>query len=665
MPFDISTAKPVQQQAAPIETIFDPTTAKPATAPGTQEQILSSARKLDVGIEQYVPDAVSEAMAAVNRGIVNLADFMTVDQVNNILEVIGSDKRVPTLSEQPIVQAATTGGIMEPGLGREMIRTGGEMMAPGAMMGGVMRKTAQALPKLAPSVESTTAGVVRQMGAGTAPGDITLSAISGAGTEVGRETGGETGALIGAVLAPTSAIGAKTAFTKLLGAGKSGIESFMRSTADMTEEGASTLLAESMVREGLSPDDITKRMADLGPEAMPADIGTSFARLLRLASNKIPRIEGQVSDVFSARHAGQGNRVLSALDDATGTSSLTMDDEIARLDKTLGPQIRDMYAAAGEKGLRLSEKLRKLLEGKSDLGKAREAADIRLANKRAMGDTISNIDVINATKQELDDRIGVAIRAGEKHKVRDLVRLKNAMVDEADESIPEYKQARSLFAGKASLENAADSGLMFLKMKPRDMEALTRTFGESEKRMFKLGAKQAVLDKIDDISTSADAIKRLFGKNGDIKKLRYLFDDDASFKQFSDTLKRETDFVLTRRAAQENSTTFKQASDEMMAAEILRNTNEAISSPMGAANALGRILGGLSSKKGSELNIKALEEAGDILLSKGMDPTRLQALLRRGNAQHIEEALRKSLKPNLTAPYVAPITTSVIVEETN
>lgn len=607
-----------------------------------------------------VPGAgvAQELASAINRGVVDVAEFFTTDQINAVLAATGSETRVPGLGELPGVSRAIAGGGMEPGLAQDIVRTGGEMIGPGGAVGGAVRGVAGAIPKVLPGLQTAGRTVAQSLGAGTVGADIGLSAVSGAGAEIGEEVGGEEGALIGSFLAPVSA----GALGGLLKAGGSGIRSLMKSVEGMSDEGASTLLAEAMVREGLSPDDIAKQMANLGPEALPADMGVNFSRLLRTASNKVPRIEGQAAEVLGTRQAGQGNRLLSALDDATGTSSLTVDDEIARLDKVMSPQIKAMYEAAGEQPMQMTAKLTGLLEGESSVGRARIAAELRLADKRAAGDTITNIDIVNATKQELDDQIGVALRQGENNKVRDLVRLKNIMVDEADKAIPEYKEARNLFAGKAALENAAESGQMFFKMKPGDMQNITKSMGESEKRMFKLGAKQAVLDKIDSMQTTADATKRLFGRGGDVKKLRSLFDTKEEFKQFSDTLKREADFTLTRRAAQANSTTAKQIADSGSAGQALNDAAQLISSPVGATNVLGKVLGGLQAKKGTQAYTKALEDVGDILLTKGMDPTKLQAMLRRGTAKQIEQVFRNAIKPELTAPRVAPIATGVTAE---
>ena len=81
---------------------------------------------------------------------------------------------------------------------------------------------------------------------------------------------------------------------------------------------------------------------------------------------------------------------------------------------------------------------------------------------------------------------------------------------------------------------------------------------------------------------------------------------------------------------------------------------------MGAASVLGRILGGLASKRSDVAFPKALEEVGDILLSKGMDPAKLQAMLRKGNAKNIEAVFRAAIKKDLTSPRVAPVTAGAV-----
>lgn len=640
--------------------------------------------------------ALSEFASGVNRSVLGTLDFLTVDNANAILNLSGSEMRVPTAEET----FGSEGGFMELGLARDIVSTAGELAPVALGTGQVIRQAAQKLPAvtaaeaqatgavpksleaLKTEAQATGSGLLRQAAGTTAKQDVALGAASAAGMEIGEDVGGPVGAMVGSVLAP---IGAQAAVGGIKGALKLGGKAFSnwaRGIEKMSDEGASELLSQAMVREGVPPELIAQRLEQLGPEALPADLGENFARLLRTASNKVPRVEGRAKDVLNQRHAGQSGRVIDAMDDASGTSLLAVDDEIARLDTLLKPQINALYekaranpfkildqpAITGERSgtgvplsdpalVKSSKKLRALLTGNSSAARALQKTGQLLNDKRAMGDRVGDIDVIDATKKVMDDQINTALRLGKKEKVRSLVRIKNEMVRETDKFVPEYKEARNLYAGKAQLENAADSGMMFMKLKPREVDEFVQSMGESEKKMFKLGAKQAILDKVDDLQTTADTVKRLFGKNGDVKKLRSLFDDEDSFVRFKEVLDREAQFVMTRRAAQGNSTTVQQLSDMGTAEEHLGQAFSLLGSPAQAASAFGRILGGLSGKKGEEVFIRSLEKAGDILLTSGMDPKKVQAMVRKAAPNEIEEALRKVM----IKPIVGPTTPAGLI----
>ena len=107
-----------------------------------------------------------------------------------------------------------------------------------------------------------------------------------------------------------------------------------------------------------------------------------------------------------------------------------------------------------------------------------------------------------------------------------------------------------MFAGKIELEEAAKVGGEFLKLKGREVSSLTEGMGQSEKKMFKLGAKQAIEDKLDGMQINSNAIKKLFGKGGDADKLRPLFDTPEKYMEFNNVLKKEAQFSMTRQAAQ-------------------------------------------------------------------------------------------------------------------
>lgn len=79
---------------------------------------------------KQLKNTILEGMAAINRGAVEGLNFIGPDQVNAVMQLSGSDKRIPTFSDIPGVEQATEGNFMEPGTARDVVRTGGEFFSP-------------------------------------------------------------------------------------------------------------------------------------------------------------------------------------------------------------------------------------------------------------------------------------------------------------------------------------------------------------------------------------------------------------------------------------------------------------------------------------------------------------------------------------------------------
>lgn len=190
------------------------------------EQIAEDAKKAamkEKGFLQKAGDVALEGMAAVNRGAAGIVDFAATP-VNAALEFAGSDTRVPSLVSA--LSPATQGNFMEDGLGRDVVRSAGEVV-PGALaVGGVLRAGAQSLPAMGQASESIGAGALRQMGSSTAAQDAGFAALSGAGGAIGQEVGGDTGQMIGAVATPAAVAlapqMAKSALQGIFGNSKTG-----------------------------------------------------------------------------------------------------------------------------------------------------------------------------------------------------------------------------------------------------------------------------------------------------------------------------------------------------------------------------------------------------------------------------------------------------------
>lgn len=97
---------------------------------GSNKTEASVARPQKDGILKDTGDVLNEAVSSVNRGVVDGLNFFTADQVNAVLNLMGSDKRIPNLYDVPYIKEATQGNYMDEGLPRDVVRTGFEMFSP-------------------------------------------------------------------------------------------------------------------------------------------------------------------------------------------------------------------------------------------------------------------------------------------------------------------------------------------------------------------------------------------------------------------------------------------------------------------------------------------------------------------------------------------------------
>jgi hypothetical protein len=90
----------------------------------------ASNQPVSKGLMESLGDTALETMSGVNRAAADGVNFLTSDQINAILNLSGSDKRIPDLYDIPGVESGTKGNYMEPGLLRQIVRQGSEFLSP-------------------------------------------------------------------------------------------------------------------------------------------------------------------------------------------------------------------------------------------------------------------------------------------------------------------------------------------------------------------------------------------------------------------------------------------------------------------------------------------------------------------------------------------------------
>ena len=339
----------IERPAQPVMPLEGATLAKPQEVVPQieQPQQISEAGQAILDIPGGA--AISEFTSAVNRGAVNLLDFIGPEQVNNILQLMGSESRVPTLGEQPIVQEAVTGEFMEPGLARQAVRTAGEFVAPTGAIGATIRGAAAQIPKVAPQAATVGQRILQQVATPALP-EATAGALAGAGSEVGAEfgeavageRGRQVGRLAGGILAPIGGTLAKESSKMLIS----------KSAKKLLNEAAPTIEGLKTAARG-----VFKEIDNLGVTVNPSSTARLSAQLSTLTRKQgfnptiHPKVNAALKEFDAVAGQPQSLSEIDTLRRVANSAARSIEPDEARLGNLMVNRIDDFLDSAGRKEL--------------------------------------------------------------------------------------------------------------------------------------------------------------------------------------------------------------------------------------------------------------------------------------------------------------------------
>lgn len=452
---------------------------------------------------------------------------------------------------------------------------GGGLLTGGA--GAAKAAGAQALKAIPTFAKATAAGA--GVGALTGFG----SAEGGLGN---RLEGGATGGAVGGV------VGAAAPFAlKAIGTAVSPITSRFQPA----EKLAQSKIAQALERDGLTPDAVSARMKDLGPDAVLADAGGENLMGLTRAAASIPgKTKNVAADVLNARQEGQGARILAGAErnlDNTADFYSNVDDLIARRESAARP----LYDKVMKPDNLVPED--KFAAIASDPFMANTIKSVKGDDLYGMSDLADNsLPVLDAAKKRLDDLIESAKRGGENNRARLLTERKQALVGAADEAFPDYAAARAAWEGPSRAMDALNQGREFIKSDAEVTVKAMAKMSDTDQEFFRAGVVRQIRDSLYNTDDGVNAVRRLFGNKMKREKLAAAFPDERSFRDFERTMQNEATFFQTRAKVLQGSRTtpLKEEIDDMGGGGLL--------GPTVAAAARGNLMGAAGNLMGAAMN---------------------------------------------------------------
>lgn len=383
-------------------------------------------------------------------------------------------------------------------------------------------------------------------------------------------------------------------------------------------------LALALERQGQTPEQMAARVGTLGPNAMIADTGDAVRSLGRDAFNRPSGAEDIIRKALEARQRGvmvdgeftaqpSSMRILDAASEGLGVNGKAYYDEADNLLATRKAAAQPAYAKAYQ-------------APPVDIGDLREFAGTPLfqqAYQRARGisekefvtlpDGTEGImplperltsnealdwRTLDLMKQGLDDLVKEGkvqgIGANEQGAIK---RYAGRFVEKLDGLNPDYKAAREAFAGPTAMMDALEAGRTALREDAPVMAKKLTDMTPAEQDAYRLGAFQALKDKLGNADVTYDAARQAgVLKPNQLERFKELFPDRKKFADFVNLMANEQTMFQTRTALMGNSTTAKQLAamqeNDSPVEKAARNAIDITSmNPLFILQALGRMGG--------------------------------------------------------------------------
>ena len=453
------------------------------------------------------------------------------------------------------------------------VKTPVEIVGGMALPFGVIGKGVKAL---APAEQALATGTTLT---GQAARGIALGAGTGAlsGYGYAEKDAGEAaglGAIFGGVLGGTVPIvidKAGTLMRNVLNA--SGIGN--QATA------SSKMLANYMQKDNLTPQEAEMALDELRrigvPNPVIADLGKNLKDLAYSAYVVQSKAKGSTEAFLENRLIDQPNQIVKGLVEKAGLAKNVNGYEYLT---SLAEEQASAASRAYPKAYSLAidaVPFRQYVD-RPVFVKAYEEAQKRAA---VFGDKLPDLNAIkNAQSVPTDilhqikiglDRVVDAETDALTSKVtgygRDVIKVKNEFNDLIKAKNPDYAKANAEFADSARIKNSFEMGQKYQSLDVQEAAAKLKGFNEAEREAFRLGMIADINKRVGEFK-GGDFTRQVFKSDNQKLLVRYAFDDQAKYNEFSQFVKGLTEQSKTAKALIGNSKTAERLATQEGAGQI-------------------------------------------------------------------------------------------------
>lgn len=465
---------------------------------------------------------------------------------------------------------------------REQQKQFGEDMplvkTPVELAGGLVMPigAARQVAKLAPEAQALITGTstIGKMGRGAVAGGAT-GALSGYGYAE-KDAGGEAGmgAVFGGLIGGTVPVvvqGAGTVIRNVLNASGIGDQA----------SAASKMLANYLEKDNLTPQEAQAALDELRklrvPQPVIADLGKNLQDLAYNAYIIQSKAKGKTQEFLENRLIDQPNNIVKGLVEKAGLAKNVNGFEyLTALTENQAQKASLAYPNAYTLDID-ARPFREYIDRKvfqkayDEAVKSADTKGIKLPDLSAIRNAQSvPTEILHKIKIGLDRVVDAetdAVTGKVSGYGRDVINVKNEFNDKIKALNGDYAKANAEFADASRIKSSFEMGQKYQQLDPKEAAASIKKMNSDEKEAFRLGMMADINKRVGDFK-GGDFSRQVFKSDNQKMLVRYAFDDQTAYNNFSQYVKGLTNQSATAKSLLGGSKTGERLATQEQAGQL-------------------------------------------------------------------------------------------------
>ena len=522
--------------------------------------------------------------------------------------------------------------------------------------------------------------VMRSVGAGGLFG-----AVSGAGgaqtiQDIPEEAlkSGATSAVLGGGTEATMKIVRPVASIVKTQAGRAIPEGIRGLVGGSSTDVARRRVAQAMLRDGASPDQVAARMSKLGDDAVLAEAaGYNTRDLLDTMATLPGRTKNYTEDLIRQRQSQRGGRIATSAQQQLSPSGARLADSVESLITKRDVEATPLYERLKTVNIQLDDDLKNILDASQKLGAFARAEKIStgLREPFSLKDFKKATDVsmndLDKVKRGLDDLISSKSATNDRGEInefgRSVVKLKQDFLKRLDDATIDpdtgaslYKSARNAYAGPSALISAAELGRTVLNKPAATIRAMVKDMSDSELESFRVGAYEGLRD-LAGTQSGQTRLLNMWKEPATQERLKEIFPSERAYREFASSVAAEARKKEIQSVGRGSQTAGREARVEDVGVETLKDTANLAA----AAKTMdvGSLINMLSNNmKRTSVPEPVRNEIGRILMSRATSADEvkiLRSVIDKMKKEQDAQAVTSGIIGSQLAPVAEPFTAAL------